>query len=293
MTGTGRTRSTARRLGAPCLGLALLCALAAVASGFGHRWDLWGYVPQAVFERFSGDSVEELAETCAPSLVELIRESKSPQFVLDFEKPDRERLADQVTAFVDADTFEKLPLRDRKAIEHAVQLFHMQEEKALPFAPVFQPLLGRIDDAAEALLLGRLSADVPAESAKQKDFFEPDMSGGKARDAKFYLERARTAKRLLVHRNPIMPTGLLVFCLRYAAKDTTPAPGIFSTIRARMSDLGKTNMLELIEESYNFRNTYIAHEKTNQLTDVDQTRQALGQWVEMLTMLHASVETAR
>ncbi len=43
MTGAGRRTSTARRLGAPCLGLALLCALAGVASGFGHRWDLWGY----------------------------------------------------------------------------------------------------------------------------------------------------------------------------------------------------------------------------------------------------------
>ena len=255
------------------------------------RWS-YVYVPQAVFERFSGDSVKELAESCAPSLVEIIRESESPQFVLDFERPDQERLADQVTAFAAVATFEKLPLRDRKAIEHAVQLFHMQKEKALPFAPVFQPLLGRIDAAAEALLLDRLSADVPAESAKQKDFFEPDMSGVKARDAKFYLERARTAKRLLVHRNPIMPTGLLVFCLQYAAKDSTPAPGVFSTIRARMSDLGKTNMLELIEESYNFRNTYIAHEKTDQLTNVDQTRQALGQWIEMLTTLHASVETA-
>ena len=83
------------------------------------RWS-YVYVPQAVFERFSGDSVEELAETCAPSLVELLRESESPQFVLDFEKPDQERLADQVMAFVDTDTFEKLPLRDRKAIEHAI-----------------------------------------------------------------------------------------------------------------------------------------------------------------------------
>jgi len=43
VTGHGRAKSTARRLGLPCLGLALLGALAAVASGFGYRWDLWGY----------------------------------------------------------------------------------------------------------------------------------------------------------------------------------------------------------------------------------------------------------
>ena len=208
--------------------------------------------------------------------------------MLDFEKPDKERLADQVGAFVDIDTLAKLPSRDQKAIEHAVQLFHMHEEKALPFAPVFQPLLGRIDDAAQALLLDHLSPDVPAESAKQKDYFEPDMSGIKRGDAKFYSDRARTAKRLLVHRNPIMPTGLLIFCLQYALKDTTPLPGIFTSVRTRMSDLSKTKLPKLVEQSYDFRNIYIAHEKSGQLTDVEQTRQALGHWVETLTTLHAA-----
>ena len=261
------------------------------ASTKSARW-AYVYVPQAVFERFSGDSVDELCQACAPSLAELLRESESPQFALDFEKPDRERLADQVAAFVDTNTFEKLPLRNRKAIEHAVQLFHMHEDKALPFAPVFQPLLGRIDDAAEALLLDRLFADVPADSAEQKDFFEPDLSGIKKRDARFYLERARTAKRLLVHRNPIMPTGLLIFCLQYAAKDTTPVAGIFTSVRTRMSDLSKTKLPELVEQSYDFRNTYIAHEKSEQLTDVEQTRQALGNWVETLTTLHAATQLA-
>ncbi len=43
MTGTEPAKSTARRLGVLCLGLALLCALAAAASVFCHRWDLWGY----------------------------------------------------------------------------------------------------------------------------------------------------------------------------------------------------------------------------------------------------------
>lgn len=255
------------------------------------RWT-YLYVPQAIFERFSGDSVEELGEACAPSLVELVRESESPQFVLDFEKPDKERLADQVGAFVDTDTLAKLPSRDQKAIEHAVQLFYMHEEKALPFAPVFQPLLGRIDDAAEALLLDRLFADVPADSAAQNDFFEPDLSGIKKRDARFYLERARTAKRLLVHHSPLMPTGLLIFCLQYAAKDTTPVAGIFTSVRTRMSDLSKTKLPELVKQSYDFRNTYIAHEKSEQLTDVEQTRQALGNWVETLTTLHAANQLA-
>ena len=133
---------------------------------------------------------------------------------------------------------------------------------------------------------------MPAESAKQKDYFEPDMSGVKRGDAKFYSDRARTAKRLLVHRNPIMPTGLLIFCLQYALKDTTPLPGIFTSVRTRMSDLSKTKLPKLVEQSYDFRNTYIAHEKSGQLTDVEQTRQALGHWVETLTTLHAANQLA-
>ncbi len=43
MNGRRRAKATGRRWGVLCLGLALLCALAAVSSGLGHRWDLWGY----------------------------------------------------------------------------------------------------------------------------------------------------------------------------------------------------------------------------------------------------------
>ncbi len=59
-----------------------------------------------------------------------------------------------------------------------------------------------------------------------------------------------------------------------------------------MSDLSKTKLPELVEQTYDFRNTYIAHEKAEPLTNVDHTRQALEQWVETLTALHATNQQA-
>jgi len=244
------------------------------------------YVPQAVFEQVRGNSIDELARACAPSLADLIREAESPQLTLDFEKPDEQRVADQLKAFVTEERLAKLPPRSRTAIEHAVMLYHFHEQKAgTSFAPVFQPLLGPIDHAAETLMLARLSEEVPAEAAAQKDYFEPDMSAAKKKSVSFLTERARTLKRLLVHRNPLMPTGLLKDCLAYAARDTEPLPGIFTAVRSQLSDLAKTNLPTLLDEFYEFRNTYIAHEK-EQLHDAAAARNALRVWVDTLVALH-------
>lgn len=244
------------------------------------------YVPQAVFEQVRGNSVDELARACAPSLADLIREAHSPQLSLDFEKPDEARVADQVKAFIATDRLNALPPRYRKAIEHAVMLYHFHEQKAgASFAPVFQPLLGPIDHAAESLLLSRLSDDVPSEATQQNDYFEPDMTAAKKKSVDFLRERARSLKRLLVHRSPLMPTGLLIFCLEYAAKDTDPLPGVFTSLRTRFAALAATGLKDLLDRFYDFRNTHIAHEK-KQLHDAAEARSGLSVWVETLVALH-------
>jgi hypothetical protein len=38
-------------------------------------------------------------------------------------------------------------------------------------------------------------------------YFEPDLSSAKKSSADFLTERARTLKRLMVHRSPLMPAG--------------------------------------------------------------------------------------
>lgn len=254
------------------------------------RWE-YLYIPQDLLEEIRGNSIDELARACAPALADIIRQSKSPQLVLDFEKPDEERLAEQLKVFIDPDVLQGLPSRYRKAVEHAVSLFRFHEKKQrVSFAPVFQPLLGPIDHAAEALLLDRLAGDVPVESTAQKDFFEPemveaDLSRTKKKKMEVLTQHARTLKRLLIHRGPLMPTGLLVFCLGYAQKDTEPLGGIFTSVRTRFSDIAKTGIRELVGQVYDFRNTYIAHEK-KELTDVEITRTALKSWIETLHNLY-------
>ena len=84
-----------------------------------------------------------------------------------------------------------------------------------------------------------------------------------------------------------MPTGMLIFCLDYAAKETEPLSGLFTSIRKRFADLANTNLQRVLEEVYEFRNTYIAHEKKD-LTDAETTRTALHRWVDGLQSLYAA-----
>ena len=244
------------------------------------------YVPQEVFEQVRGNSVEELARACTPALAQIIKEAASPQLTLTFAPAEELRAADQLKAFIDPRRLEALPSRYRRALEHAVALFQFHEKKsAVSFAPVFQPLLGPIDDAAQAVLITRLSPDVPPEATPQKDFFEPDVSTAKKSSVDFLKERARSLKRLLVHRSPLMPTGLLLDCLKYASKDTEPLPGVFTSVRSRLAGLAKTDLTELLDTFYLFRNTYVARAK-EELTDVETTRRGLKTWVATLLALH-------
>ncbi|MEP6994655.1 MAG: hypothetical protein ABI968_09055, partial [Acidobacteriota bacterium] len=130
-----------------------------------------------------------------------------------------------------------------------------------------------------------LSDDVPAEAEAQRHHFEPDLSNVRKKDLKFYTEKASLLKRLLVYRSPIMPTGLLGFCLEYAAKDTKPLAGVFSSIRKGFANLSATTLKSILDRVYNFRNTYVAHEKEDLLADATQAREGLSVWVTALVGL--------
>ncbi len=261
------------------------------ASSKRAKWE-YLYVPDEVFEQVRGNSVEELARACAPSLAQLLHEAISPQLALNLEATDEARLAEQVKDFISASELESLPSRYQKAVEHAVALFYFHEKKeSVSFAPVFQPMLGPIDHAAEALMVSRLLGDVPPEAAAQRDFFQPDLTSVKRSELKFYTDNAALLKKLLVHRSPIMPAGVLRFCLRYAGGTGGPLPGVFSAVRARFRVGSRPELLGLVDGYYGFRNTYIAHEKED-LTDPILTREELRRWVATLMALHAAVAEA-
>ncbi len=254
------------------------------ASTKNARWD-YVYVPQDLFARVRGDSIDELARTCAPARAQLIKDADSPQLTLPLTLVEsRERAAE----FIDRESLESLPPRYRSGIEQAVTLFSFLENKeGTSFAPVFTPLLGPIDHAAESLILERLLPSVPVAAAEQKDFFEPDLeSTGKS--AQFLSERARTLKRLLVFKSPIMPTGLLIFCLDYAAHASKPLSGIFSAIRDHFYDLGETDLKDSVQETYDFRSKYIAHEK-ELLTSGATAKDALRSWMRAMHRIYSAL----
>ena len=103
------------------------------------------------------------------------------------------------------------------------------------------------------------------------------------------MERARSLKRLLIHRSPLMPTGLLIFCLEYCRGATTPTGGVFAAITHRFDDLAKTDLRDQVQVLYSFRNKYIAH-VNEPLADVNLTRDMLRKWTTALIALHRATQ---
>ena len=128
---------------------------------------------------------------------------------------------------------------------------------------------------------------MPVETEVQAAYFESDLNDVPKTKASFLSEKSRQLKRLLVHRNPLMPTGLLIFCLEYGKKDAEPLSGIFTTVRTRFHDLAETGLEEKMKGYYKFRNTYIAHQK-ERLVDVEDAKDALKISIETLQMLYAA-----
>jgi type III restriction enzyme len=240
------------------------------------------YVPQKQFEAFTGDTVAELAAACKPALAKLVKDVQSPQMILDIEGAEAQA---QLSAFVEPRAFNDLDSGDQYAIRQAVQLFEFMAAKPDPlFAPVFQPLLGRIDDAAEQVLLHELLASVPSETAAQDEFFQAE--------SKFLGERVRSLKRLLVTRSPLMPTGLLLFCIEYASSTKPAEPGVLELVKQRFAELHGSELETQLRSQYEFRNTYVAHEKYEPLQSVEAARGALRTWIDALRSLRESADVA-
>lgn len=248
-------------------------------------WD-YLYVGEGVFERMTGNTLDELQRVCAPTLVSLLKEKDTRQLFLTFEKPSEERIADEMAEFINPEDLAKLPPSTVARIGQAVQLFRHYEHKAnLVFSPVFTPLQGPLDQYAKEIVLKRLAADIPKDHKGQRDFFDAYMDVPPNR-ANFLRQNAQRIQKALVYDAAIMPIGILKFCLEYTASPVDHIRGLFESIRRNFKDLRSAGTLKALTEVYDFRNTYVAHQEKD-LKDIEETRTALKQWISLIALLNA------
>jgi type III restriction enzyme len=247
------------------------------------RWE-YLYVPQGVFLQISGNTIGELKRACGPSLTILTEEEENGQLFLPFEAAEEAAPPGNIDEFIRPQDIEQLPKSTADRILQAINLFRHYERKSdLLFSPVFIPLLGPIDTCCENIVYKTLINDVPREAMAQNDYFAPYIEAGKSK-VEYFIRHAKNIQKVLVDRAAIMPIGVLRFCLEYAESTKEAFGGIFSSIRQNFQPLANTGLAGLLGEVYDFRNTYVAHEKKD-LTDLETTRSALSKWIHLLILL--------
>ena len=259
------------------------------ASSKKTKWD-YVYVPQGVFSQITGNTIDELVRACAPSLVVLLDEKDEGQLVLPFEAAEEAAPPVGVDEFISADALATLPKPTADRVLQAIQLFRYYEHKTgLLFSPVFTPLQGPIDACSEDIVYNLLVDEVPRGGSAQRDYFEPYVNLPKDH-ADYLLRSAKNMQKILVYKAPVMPTGVLRFCLEYAESPDDGLGGVFASIRQKFGTLRNFGLSNLLVEVYDFRNTYVAHQK-KELKDAEEACDALKKWIDLLIRLHAISKT--
>jgi type III restriction enzyme len=253
------------------------------------KWD-YLYVPQGVFEGLTEAFIEALARTCAPALQNLLKEQEDkeqlPLFATVIDQEAKEAPF-EAKGIVDQEILETLPERYRRAAEQAISVFRFLEKKEnINYGPVFQALLGCIDEACRGLLLKRLSPLMPDVGQEQKAWFYPYVDNLPRSQAKHYQSVAANLKRTLVYRTGFSPLGLLRNCLDYALNDSTKVAGVFEGVRQVFRVKGAADLLTVVANINDFRNTYVAHQES-ELHDVNLARGQLAKWIAGLAYIHS------
>ncbi len=256
------------------------------ASSANCPWE-YLYLPQSVFARHRGSSVEELAVTCRPALVDLIGSAKTqeelPLFAYAQAKVEELEHEESLLA---PEALASLPPRYRHAVDQASMLLRFLRTKDnVNYAAAFSALLGPLDEAAKGLLLRRLQEPVPAQAAEQGAWFEPDLDvrGAKRRH---YEDMARNLKKTLVYGNGISPIGLLRSCLDFALNDNARLDGVFEAVRGAFRLTGGRRLLSDIERVNDFRNTRIAHQE-EPLNESELAERELRHWMQTIAAITA------
>jgi type III restriction enzyme len=178
-----------------------------------------------------------------------------------------------------------LPPRYRKAVEQATMLYRFFENKeGMNYSPVFNALLGSLDEAARGLLVRRLQPAMPSKVPDQKTWLDPYLRDVDRRMQTHYQNMAQNLKRTLVFNNGIMPLGLLRSCMEYALNDNTKIDGVFQAVREKFKVAGGRELLATVTPIYDFRNTCVAHQE-KEITDPKEAQQHLVGWIKGLKAL--------
>jgi type III restriction enzyme len=146
------------------------------------------------------------------------------------------------------------------------------------YSPVFNALLGSLDEAARGLLIRRLQPLMPALVPDQKTWFDPYLRDADRRTQPHYEKMLKNLKRTLVFKNGIMPMGLLRDCMEYALNDNTKINGVFQAVKTKFKVTGGRDLLSTVARIYEFRNTRVAHQE-KEITDPKEAEQHLIGWI--------------
>ena len=251
------------------------------------------YIPQGVFERMKGSTVAELSNACQPALRNLLESDESTAspslFAVGLADADEKKSESPLVA---AEVLNGLPPRYRQAAEQATTLFRFMEAKpGSNYAAAFTGLLGPLDDAARELMLRRLAPAMPADAAEQQSWFAAYLPFGTAAGVqKRYDQTALNLKKTLVFKSGTMPIGLLRTCLDMALHDRVKPGKVFEAIAKGFKTSGAKRLLERIQQVYDFRNSYVAHQQ-QELKDAGLAKRQIILWVDTLGMLTAEIRT--
>jgi len=268
------------------------------ASAPGAAWS-YLYVSEGLFGRTTARTLAALASEAAPELTALVNteatETEMPLFAYGEKKAEELAVA---AGLLDEALLNALPPRPRKAAEEAAALFRFYENKPeANFAPLFQPLLAPLDDAAKQFVFSALTPGMPDDRVDQEEWFRPPMRRANPKAMPHYDRLGKQLKRLMLWNNPISPLGLLRDCLDFAVNDKTQPEGIFKDIRAAFGGANFRELLSATETVILLRNRCIAHggcvhDATaeylrTELTDRTKTAEHLRDWLELLKTLIA------
>ncbi|MCS3765552.1 DEAD/DEAH box helicase family protein [Bradyrhizobium centrosematis] len=247
------------------------------------KWE-YVFIPQNVMEGLATDKFADLVRACAPALQNLLSEtSREPELPLfgPREGHDAEN-------FFGAATLAKLGPRAKKAAEDALELYRYLEKKTdtTSLAPVFNTLLGSVDEAAKTFIIKLLQPKVPINRLDQQRWFEPDLSAVPHREVRHFQNMAASLKRALVYGSVHSAIGLARSCLDHAVQGKPPLKGVFEGVREAFVISNAKGHLMRITELNDFRNMYVAHHE-KPLTDRPLAEKNLKAWVTTLSLLRA------